>query len=155
MSYGLANLGVLKFLETGERGALITNVQYRAKKSPLEPAFDYLTWTQANQTFDRTLQQSLAYYDPETQVVVFVFLLSESQNSMAIWRRKLSIPVSLRTQLGDALREKSNEIRERGMVIRIDDNVPSYHPIRQKKLSKGPPKEGQPKKKWFRWASGS
>jgi hypothetical protein len=98
-------LQVLKFLETGERGALITsvfpnlfqhvldksgtdmfanrNVMYRAKKSPLEPAFDYLTWPQANMTFDRTLQQSLAYYDPETQVVVFVFLLSESQNSVS------------------------------------------------------------------------
>ena len=130
-----------KFLETGERGALITNVEYRAKKSPQEPAFDYLTWPQANQTFDRILQQSLAYYDPGKQVLVFVFLLSRSGNSVrcfanyhymqstylikvAIWRRKLAIPEVLTSQHGAAIQARKDEIEQRDLVIRVESVFP-------------------------------
>ncbi len=73
---------IARFLETGDRGALVTNVEYRSKKMPRDPAFDWFTWAQANATLDRTLQQSLAYYDPEEHVLVFVFLLSKSGNSV-------------------------------------------------------------------------
>jgi len=147
MSHGLASLGVQRFLEGNDRGALITNVEYRAKKAPHEPAFDWLPWTKANDTFDRILQQSLAYYDPETQVVVFVFLLSRSENSMAIWRRKITIPHSIRVAYGEALRNKKAELAQKKMVIRVDDAYETTGGHAQSPNGPVPPK-----KKWFRWA---
>lgn len=41
---------------------------------------------------DKILQESVAFYNPLSQVVVFVFLPSESGQSVAIWRRKINIP---------------------------------------------------------------
>ena len=37
-------------------------------------------------------------YKPHLQVIVFVFLLSNSQNSMAVWRRKVAIPENVRAR---------------------------------------------------------
>lgn len=54
---------------------------------------------------DRTMQESLAFYDPNAQIVVFVFLLSKTQNSMAIWRRKLPLPDNLRLTYGPQLKQ--------------------------------------------------
>lgn len=54
---------------------------------------------------DRTLQESLAFYDPSMQIVVFVFLLSKTHNSMAIWRRKLPLPENLRVAYGRQLKQ--------------------------------------------------
>lgn len=45
---------------------------------------------------DQILQESVALYDPAVQVIVFVFLPSQSGNSMAIWRRKVAVPNNLR-----------------------------------------------------------
>lgn len=84
-----------KFLQTGERGALITNADYRVG-TPAQPAFDWINMAQLQLTLDRILQESVALYDPSMQVIVFVFLLSNSGNSMAVWRRKLPVPESLR-----------------------------------------------------------
>lgn len=42
---------------------------------------------------------------------------------MAIWRRKLVVPTSLRLRYGDAIRQKKDEIEQREMVIRIDEHV--------------------------------
>lgn len=42
------------------------------------------------------MQESVKLYDPAFQVIVFVFLLSPSGNSMALWRRKLEVPDSVR-----------------------------------------------------------
>lgn len=71
-----------KFLESGQRGAIIANAGYRSYMNPQEPAFDWITWPFVVKTLDRTLQQSLAYYDPAAQVLVFVFLLSETGSSV-------------------------------------------------------------------------
>jgi len=68
----------------------------------------------------------LAYYDPETQVVVLVFLLSSSQNSAAFWKRRVRVPASLRAEWGHAIREKTAEIDERGMVIRVESTQFQY-----------------------------
>ncbi|KAI0765509.1 hypothetical protein BC629DRAFT_1253961, partial [Irpex lacteus] len=99
MANGLATIGLQKFLETGQRGALITNADYRTNASPggpTQPAFDWLTLPQVHQTCDRIFQESVVTYKPHTQVVVFVFLLSNSGNSMAVWRRKVPIPEAVK-----------------------------------------------------------
>lgn len=89
-----------KFIEQKERGALFVNVDYRDPTNPYSPAFDFLTYKEIQETFDRTLQESLAFYDPTSQVLVFVILLSRSANSMAIWRRKLVVPNDLKVSFG-------------------------------------------------------
>jgi hypothetical protein len=40
---------------------------------------------------------------------------------MAIWRRKLPIPITLRAQFGDAIRIRKAELEDKEMVIRIDE----------------------------------
>ncbi|KAH9938059.1 uncharacterized protein B0H18DRAFT_1132611 [Fomitopsis serialis] len=95
MSNGLATIGLQRFLETGERGALVANADYRVPGTA-QPAFDWVTMGQLQNTLDRVLQESVTLYDPAEQVIVFVFLLSNSGNSMAVWRRKLSVPEALR-----------------------------------------------------------
>jgi hypothetical protein len=81
-----------KFLETHQRGALFVNADYMPPQSSQEPAFDWVTIDQLEDTLDKILQESVALYDPAKQVVVFIFLLSKSGNSMAIWRRKIPVP---------------------------------------------------------------
>lgn len=41
---------------------------------------------------DKTMQESVVFYDPATQVIVFVLLPSKSGNSVAMWRRKIQVP---------------------------------------------------------------
>lgn len=84
-----------KFLQSGERGALFVNAEFRPHQAPHEPAFDWLSLEQLKGTMDKILQESAALYDPATQVIVFVFLLSKSANSMAIWRRKIPVVESV------------------------------------------------------------
>jgi hypothetical protein len=48
------------------------------------------------ETRDRLLQESVGFYDPATQAIVFVFLPSKTGNSLAMWRRKVPVPNSVR-----------------------------------------------------------
>ena len=48
------------------------------------------------ETRDRLLQETVGFYDPAMQVIVFVFLPSKSGNSLAMWRRKVAVPNSVR-----------------------------------------------------------
>lgn len=96
MIASLIDLQLEKFLETGQRGALIANVDYRTVGTNPQPAFDWLTLTDLERTRDRIFQESVVFYDPAFQVIVFVFLLSTTGNSMAVWRRKLTVPENLR-----------------------------------------------------------
>lgn len=61
-----------------------------------DPALDWLTYEDVVETRDRLLQESVGFYDPAMQVIVFVFLPSKSGNSLAMWRRKVSVPNSVR-----------------------------------------------------------
>ncbi|OBZ77150.1 hypothetical protein A0H81_04073 [Grifola frondosa] len=99
MSNGLTTIGLQKFLQTRQRGALIANADFRADSPlgvPAQPAFDWITLDDLQSTLDRVFQESVAFYDPAFQVIVFVFLLSPTGNSMAVWRRRLPVPESLR-----------------------------------------------------------
>ena len=60
------------------------------------PALDWLTYEDVVETRDRLLQESVGFYDPSMQVFVFVFLPSKSGNSLAMWRRKVAVPNSVR-----------------------------------------------------------
>jgi hypothetical protein len=48
---------------------------------------------------------------------------------MAIWRRKLTIPVTLRAQYGEALKQKKAERQNKEMVIRVDEWVSTQFEI--------------------------
>jgi hypothetical protein len=84
-----------KFLQTRERGALFINASYDSPSGD-GPALDWVTYDDVVETRDRLLQESVGYYDPSMQVIVFVFLPSKSGNSLAMWRRKVAVPNSVR-----------------------------------------------------------
>ena len=98
-------LQLQKFLESHKRGALFVNADYSGPQSPHEPTFDWVTIDQLRDTLDKILQESVALYDPAKQVVIFIFLLSKSGNSMAIWRRKIPVPDILQTAYKDPIAE--------------------------------------------------
>jgi hypothetical protein len=100
-----------KFLETHNRGALFVNADYAPSESPHEPAFDWMTIDQLGDTLDKILQESVALYDPAKLVIVFIFLLSKSGNSMAIWRRKIPVPDILQTAYEDDIAEVKAELQ--------------------------------------------
>ncbi len=101
-----------KFLQGRERGALFVNAGFRPSHAPEQPAFDWLTYDQIHPTFDRTLQESIAYYDVNTQVLVFVFLLSKTGNSMAIWRRKILLSNNIRLTFGAQIAQAKAGLRK-------------------------------------------
>jgi hypothetical protein len=100
---------------------------------------------------------------------------------MAIWRRKLTIPVSLKHTHGEAIRKCKEEIAKRRTFIVVDESVlhdsfcfvnsllrlmlSSFKPpppqkknperLEKKAPEKKAPEKDQPppKKKWFRWAA--
>ena len=111
-----------KFLETHGRGALFVNADYVPPESPHEPAFDWVTIDQLKDTLDKILQESVALYDPAKQVVVFIFLLSKSGNSMAIWRRKIPVPEILQTGYKDVIAGVKAELQPNYPVY-VDESV--------------------------------
>ncbi|KIJ28792.1 hypothetical protein M422DRAFT_54481 [Sphaerobolus stellatus SS14] len=120
MGHALATLGVHKFLETGERGALMANATYRHPDYQDEPCFDWVTFEDVVDTHDKILQESMAFYSPENQVLVFIFLLSESGNSMAIWRRKLDTPLHVHNQWHIDLEKTARILSKIKYVITVD-----------------------------------
>lgn len=97
------------------------NADYRPPHSP-EPAFDWVTYPELQKSKDRTLQESVAFYDPSVKVVVFVFLPSKSGNSLAIWRRKIEVPSGVRlayqAQITQAIAGLSKDY-----VVHVDEYV--------------------------------
>lgn len=123
VQYALAAFGLQKFLETGERGALFANADYRVQTATRpEPAFDWLTYGEVQQTMDKTLQESLKFYEPTTQIIVFVFLLSKSKNSMAIWRRKLPLSSKIRQKYAQEMNQIMMRLKKDYQVF-VDENI--------------------------------
>ncbi|KAI0750860.1 hypothetical protein C8Q80DRAFT_1217778 [Daedaleopsis nitida] len=123
MSNGLASIGVQRFLETRERGALFANADFRTPTfsgTGFQPAFDWLTLSDLQNTLDSTLQSSVTLYDPAFQVIVFVFLLSPSGKSMAVWRRKLNVPDALRDAHQNEILEVKAELK-RNYPVYVDE----------------------------------
>ncbi|KAI9063224.1 hypothetical protein FKP32DRAFT_1592688 [Trametes sanguinea] len=124
---GLAEIGLQRFLDSQERGALFFNADYRVPSptpgGPPQPAYDWVTLDKIQRTLDATLQESVALYDPAFQVIVFVFLLSPSGNSMALWRRKLAVPDSLREEHRDDILAVKAELKDYPVYV-DEDRLP-------------------------------
>ena len=113
---------LIKFLETRERGALFLNVLFRMRQYAREPALDWLTFNQLQSTMDKTLQESVAFYDPSRLVTVFVYLPSQTGKSIAIWRRKINIPDSARTKYQAEINAVTKILRpEKDYVVMVDE----------------------------------
>jgi hypothetical protein len=74
---------------------------------------------------DRILQESVAFYDPAVQVIVFVCLPSKTGNSMAMWRRKINVPNNLRLTYQEEIMLALAALRnEKDYVVHVDEYVP-------------------------------
>ncbi|KAG6878258.1 hypothetical protein C0993_010030 [Termitomyces sp. T159_Od127] len=121
----LAFLGLLKFLETKERGALFVNVTFRLMEHPDKPVFDWLGYKQVQKSRDRILQHSILAIDPAEQTVIFVYLLSRTGNSVAMWRRKLQVPKDIQQKHLQALKKVKAGLRPDKDLIYVDELPPS------------------------------
>lgn len=81
--WGLASLGLHKFLATQTRGALVFNVHGRLKSDPGTPAVDWMTWADARRTLDSQLQNYVGTYDPAAHVLIFVLRVSPTGDSVS------------------------------------------------------------------------
>lgn len=115
---------MVKFLETRERGALFINVAFRMRQYPQEPAIDWLTFSNLQGTMDKILQESAAFYDPAALVTVFVYLPSQTGNSVAIWRRKINVPEKARNQYRAELNAIVKTLPpHKDYIIMVDESV--------------------------------
>ena len=126
------------------------NADYVPPQSPHEPAFDWVTIDQLGDTLDKILQESVALYDPAKQVVVFIFLLSKSGNSMAIWRRKIPVPEILQKAYKDHIAEVKAELRPNYPVYVEESVVDQFsfsrsHSRSPLRLPRRPPPKEQPR----------
>lgn len=126
MNHALATVGVHHLLQTQQRGALFTNADFRHWQFTSEPTFDWLTFDDIVDTYDKTLQESIAFYEVDNQVLVFIFLLSPSKNSMAVWRRKIVIPNAVRTQNRTELTKVAKLLSKRKFVLTVDKYVSKF-----------------------------
>ncbi|KAG6880429.1 hypothetical protein C0992_000031 [Termitomyces sp. T32_za158] len=134
MEHYLAFFGLLKFLETKERGALFINVEFRLKEYPDKPVFDWLGYKQVRKSADRILQQSILVTDPAEETVVFVYLLSRTGNSVAMWRRKLHVTKDIRQKYLKALKKVKAGLRPDEDIW--DDELPPSDKGKQSKNTK-------------------
>jgi hypothetical protein len=111
-----------KLIQTGERGALFSNAEYTPASS-YDMAFDWLSFPYLQYTRDKTLQESVLFYKPAEEVVVFIFLLSPSRNSMAVWRRKIPIPLNLRTHYAREIQLVTGSLRTDYGPLHVDECV--------------------------------
>ncbi|KAG8705529.1 hypothetical protein FRC08_001631 [Ceratobasidium sp. 394] len=125
MARELALYGLDQYLACGIKGAIMTNAGYHVPEWPESPAYDWITFDDARRTGDQTLQESIAFSDPGLTTIVFIFLVSRSGESMAIWRRKFTIPTSERLRRDLDLRRVALEAQKRGQIYQIDLNPPT------------------------------
>ncbi|CAE6428853.1 unnamed protein product [Rhizoctonia solani] len=121
----LALYGLDMYLALGVKGAIMTNAGYHAPEWPDSPAYDWITFDDARKTGDKILQESIAFTDPSKTTLVFIFLMSRSGESMAIWRRKFTVPPSEQLSRNLELRKVAYEAQKRGLVYEIDVTPPS------------------------------
>ncbi|KAI0306917.1 hypothetical protein B0F90DRAFT_1665278 [Multifurca ochricompacta] len=135
-----------KFLQTRERGALFINASYDAPAG-IGPALDWLTYEDVVETRDRLLQESVGFYDPAMQVIVFVLLPSKSGNSLAMWRRKVAVPNSVRLAHFREIELAKAALRKDYPVLVDEIRPPPYRLSSLQPRSSLPPPPPPPKKK--------
>ncbi|KIM45857.1 hypothetical protein M413DRAFT_295794 [Hebeloma cylindrosporum] len=146
MSFNLGTYGLVKFLETRERGALFINVAFRMRQYPQEPAIDWLTFSNLQGTMDKILQESAAFYDPAALVTVFVYLPSQTGNSVAIWRRKINVPEKARNQYRAELNAIVKTLPPPKDYIIMVDELPKPKPKPQTSQKPGQLRKSMPAK---------
>lgn len=109
-------------MQDGQRGALFTNADIRVGSGL--PTFDWVSIDRLQLTLDRILQESVIAYNPMLHVVVFVFLLSHSGNSMAIWRKKVPIPEHIRSARKEEIQAIIDQLDPKYRVL-VDEYVVS------------------------------
>ncbi|KAJ2933635.1 hypothetical protein H1R20_g3413, partial [Candolleomyces eurysporus] len=145
VAYGLGALGLHKFVQSGERGALFTNAAFRLPDQPTQPVFDWVAFDMLQNTMDKTLQESVAFYDPGQIVLVFVYLPSHTGNSVAIWRRKIPVPGNIRMKLKKELSVVKKGLRpEKDYVIILDEIPKQKTSPKSKRTSKAPTQDRTP-----------
>ncbi|KAG8931179.1 hypothetical protein FRC02_003120 [Tulasnella sp. 418] len=87
--WGIASLGLHKFLLTRSKGALVFNVHGRLPESPEAPAVDWITFEDAQRTLEPQIQRYIGEYDPETHALVFAFRMSPSEDTLKIWGKSI------------------------------------------------------------------
>lgn len=110
-----------KFLDTGVRGALFANAGY-TEPDPTDLALDWIPFHHMQSTLDRILQECAGVYDPAEEAIVFVFLLSKSGNSMAIWRERIPIPREMKHAYERDLDDVKAGLRKE--AVYVDQCVP-------------------------------
>lgn len=81
--WGLASLGLHKFVSTKSRGALVFNINGRLSNSPETPAVDWMTFDDAQKTLDHQLQTYISTYDPTAHVLVYAFRVMPGGNNVS------------------------------------------------------------------------
>lgn len=111
--WGLASLGLHKFMASKTRGALVFNVHGRLSTSPDTPAVDWITFEDAQRTLDMQLQNYIGTYDPSTHVLVFVFRVSPTGDSvslplLSLFTFQLTVMIFLAQDMGQEDRRSGN-----------------------------------------------
>lgn len=71
---------------------------------------------------DKTLQESVAFYDPAQIVLVFVYLPSHTGNSVAIWRRKIPVPGNIRRTYQQQIDKAKKALRQpKDYVVYVEE----------------------------------
>ncbi|KZW04035.1 hypothetical protein EXIGLDRAFT_12460 [Exidia glandulosa HHB12029] len=141
----LTEIALQQFIQHREPGCFFVNASYRLPHRPHTPGFDWLRyadvvcaippvvirfWTAnapLSQTCDRTIQQSLMYYDPGEFALVFVFLVSETGNSMACWRRRIPIPQQMTARHRSEIAKIKAEMKKRNYKIYVDSPADTHN----------------------------
>ena len=66
------------------------------------------------------MQEAVALYDPGVQVIVYVFLLSKTGNSLAVWKRKLKIPEDVQEVHAEDI-EMTKELLDPHYPVYVDE----------------------------------
>lgn len=129
LAHDIAHLGLLHFLRSKERGALFANADHREREEG-DFGLDWLTYSELQHTLDQTLQECDANYDPGEMVIVFIFLLSKTGNSMAIWRRKIAVPPDLKAKYASEVSALKASLRKESIhVDRLDSELGELTPM--------------------------
>lgn len=116
----LTSIALNQYVTYRQPGCFLVNATWRNEDRPNTPGFDWMTLSELADTHDRIIQQSLLYYQPLEFALVFVFLLSQSGNSIACWRRKLEISGPLKAQYQREVKLVQRELAQQQHYILVD-----------------------------------
>lgn len=124
VKWGLASLGLHKFMATKQRGALVFNVNGRLSNDPKTPAVDWFTFAEAQKTLDKQLQKYIGEYNPAEYVLVFTFRVLRGGQVMHLWGKKLAIPQTLPVTYASEIRDALKKVNKKRLEVLTEDPAP-------------------------------